>query len=70
MPHDLTPRSDSEASGSPPDHSETSSGVHSNSSRESNNAGDYCNTNFLFSFFFKFSFISIKFDLFYIFISN
>ncbi|KAF6217352.1 hypothetical protein GE061_001706 [Apolygus lucorum] len=37
MPHDLTPRSESEASGSPPDHSETSSGVHSNSSRESHN---------------------------------
>ncbi|KAL1110250.1 hypothetical protein AAG570_008327 [Ranatra chinensis] len=39
MPHDLTPRSDSDTSGSPPDHSETSSGVHSNSSRESNNTG-------------------------------
>lgn len=38
MPNDLTPRSDSEISGSPPDHSETSSGVHSNSSRESHNA--------------------------------
>lgn len=41
MPHDLTPRSDSETSGSPPDHSETSSGVHSNSSRESHGAGNY-----------------------------
>ncbi|XP_014289196.1 protein tincar [Halyomorpha halys] len=40
MPHDLTPRSDSEISGSPPDHSETSSGVHSNSSRESHNTGN------------------------------
>lgn len=50
MPHEeLTPRSDSEASGasppdhsemggSPPDNSETSSGVHSNSSRESTSA--------------------------------
>lgn len=36
MPHDeLTPRSDSDSSGgSPPSHSETSSGVHSNSSSE------------------------------------
>ena len=39
MPHDLTPRSDSEISGSPPDHSETSSWVHSNSSRESHHTG-------------------------------
>ncbi|XP_014250524.1 protein tincar [Cimex lectularius] len=39
MPHDLTPRTESETSGSPPDHSETSSGVHSNSSRESHHNG-------------------------------